>query len=65
MIYITQQRAMCLLSVVQISLEDLFFFQLLPVPTTIFTVTGEGCFRKNKATLNNKLRLKYRKESSS
>ena len=48
---------MCLLSVGQISLEDLFFYELSPVPMTIFTVTGEGRFQKDKAILNKQLML--------
>lgn len=37
---------MCPLSVDQISLEDLFFYELLPVPKPMFTVTTERRFPK-------------------
>ena len=41
------------MSVDQISLEDLFFYELLPVPKPMFTVTAERRFPKNKAVLKN------------
>ena len=39
-------RVMCLLSVSQISLEELLFYELSPVPLSMSTVTEEGGFPK-------------------
>ena len=44
-------RVVCLLSVGQISLEDLFFYELSPVPKSMFTVTGEGGFPINESSV--------------
>ena len=41
-------RVMCLLSVSQISLEELFFYELPPVPLSMSTVTEEGRLKKKK-----------------
>ena len=50
-------RAMCLLSVDPISLEDLFNYELVPVPTSLFTDTDEPRYRKSKSTLKKKLKV--------
>ena len=50
-------RVMCLLSLDQISLDDLFSYELAPVPTSLFTDTGEGRYLKNKSTLKKKLKV--------
>ena len=52
------------MSVGQISLEDLFLYDLSPVPKSMFTVTGEGRFPKNKAALKNKLKIEVSKRNS-
>ena len=56
-------QVMCLLSVGQISLEDLFFYELSAVLKSMFTVTGEGRFQKNKTALKNKLKIEVSKRS--
>ena len=48
---------MCLLSVGQISLEDLFNYGLAPVPTSLFTDTGEVRYPKGKSTSKKKLKV--------
>ena len=50
-------RVMCLLSVDQISLDDLFNYKLAPVPTSLFTDTGEERYPKSKSTLKKKLKV--------
>ena len=57
-------RVMCLLSVGQISLEDLFFYELSPVPLSMFTVKEEGRFLKNKAALKIKLKIEVSKRNA-
>ena len=47
---------MCLFSVDQISLEDLFNYELAPVPTSLFTDTVEGRYPEGKSTLKKKLK---------
>ena len=42
-------RVMCLLSVSQISLEELFFYELSPVPLFMSTVTEEGRLKKESS----------------
>ena len=54
-------RVVCLLSIGQVSLEDMFFYELSPVPMSMFTVTGEGRFPKKKAALKNKLKIEVSK----
>ena len=39
---------MCILSLDQISLEDLFNYELAPVPTSLFTDTGEARYPNSK-----------------
>ena len=48
---------MFLLSVDPISLEDLFNYELAPVPTSLFTDTGEARYPKFKSTLKKKLKV--------
>ena len=50
-------RAMCFLSVDQISLDDLFNYELAPVLTLVFTDTGEARYPKGKSTLKKKLKV--------
>ena len=50
-------RVMCLLSVDQISLDDLFNYELAPVPTSLFADTGEARYPKGKSTLKKKLKV--------
>ena len=50
-------RVMCLLSVDQISLEDLFNYELVPVATSLFTDTVEARYHKAKSTLKKKLKV--------
>ena len=57
-------RVMCLLSAGQISLEDLFFYELSPVSKSMFTVKGEQRFPKNKAALKNKVKIEVSKTNS-
>ena len=46
-----------LLSVDQISLEDLLNYEIAPVPTSLFTDTGEARCPKGKSTLKKKLKV--------
>ena len=48
---------MCLLSEDQISLEDLFNYELAPVSTSLFTDTGEARYPKGKSALKKKLKV--------
>ena len=48
---------MCLFIVDQISLEDLFNYELVPVPTSLFTDTSEARYPKGKSTLQKKLKV--------
>ena len=48
---------MCLLIVDQISLDDLFNYELAPVLTLLFTDTGEARYPKGKSTLKKKLKV--------
>ena len=48
---------MCLLSIDQITLEDLFRYELAPVPTSLFTAIGEARYPKGKSTLKKKLKV--------
>ena len=50
-------RVMCLLSAGQINLEDIFKYELAPVPTSLFDETGDGRYAKQKADLKNKLKF--------
>ena len=50
-------RVMSLLSVDQISLEDLLNYEIAPVPTSLFTDTSEARYRKDKSTLKKKLKV--------
>ena len=50
-------HAMCLLNVDQISLDDLFNYELAPVLTSLFTDTGEARYPKGKSTLKKKLKV--------
>ena len=56
-------RVMCLLSVNQISLDDLFKYELSPIPLSMFKVTGEGRFPSNKSSLKNKLKVEVSKRN--
>ena len=40
-----------------VQMEDLFKYELAPVPTTIFKETGEGRYPTSKAVLNNALKV--------
>ena len=40
-----------LLSIDQISVENLFFYELSPVPVLLFSDSEEGYYQKNKSTL--------------
>lgn len=42
---------MYLLSIDQISIENLFFYELSPVPVLLFSDSEEGYYQKNKSTL--------------
>ena len=58
-------RVMCLLSVSQISLEELFFYELPPVPLSMSTVTEEGRLKKkNTAALKNKIKIEVSKRNA-
>ena len=48
---------MCLLSLDQISLDDLFNYELAIVPSLLFTDTGEARYSKGKSTLKKKLKV--------
>ena len=48
---------MCLLSVCQTSLEDLFNYELAPLPTSLFTDTGEARYPESKSTLKKKVKV--------
>ena len=50
-------HVMCLLSLDQSSLGDLFSYELAPVQTSLFTNTGEGRYPKNKLTLKKRLNV--------
>ena len=50
-------HAMCLLRVDQISFEDLFNYELAPVPTSLFTDSIEARYPKGKSRLKKKLKL--------
>ena len=50
-------HAMCLLRVDQISLEDLFNYELAPVLTSLFTDSVEARHPKGKSRLKKKLKL--------
>ena len=56
-------RATCLLSTNQISLDDLFKYELSPIPLSMFRATGEGRFPSNKSSLRNKLKVKISKRN--
>ena len=45
------QWVMYLLSIDQISIENLFFYELSPVPVLLFSDSVEGYYQKNKSTL--------------
>ena len=47
-------RVMCLLSLDQISLEDLFNYELAPVPSSLITDTSEARYPKGKSILKKK-----------
>ena len=57
-------RVMCLLSVGHVSLEDLFFYELSPVPMSMFRVTAEERFPKKKVALKNKVKFEVSKINS-
>ena len=42
---------MYLLSIDQISIENLFFYELSPVPVLLFSDSEEGYYQKNKSIL--------------
>ena len=46
------------MSMGQIELEDIFNYELSPIPTSLFKDTGEPRYPKNKANLKNKLKVK-------
>ena len=48
---------MYLLSAGHIQMEDLFKYELAPVPTTLFIDTGEGRYPTSKAVLKNALKV--------
>ena len=48
---------MCLLSVDQISLEDLLNYELAPVPNSLFADTGKTRYPKGKSTSKKKLKV--------
>ena len=48
---------MYLLSAGHIQMEDLFKYELAPVPTTLFINTGEGRYPTSKAVLKNALKV--------
>ena len=50
-------RVMYLLSADRIQLEDLFKYELAPVPTALFNNTGEGRYPKSKSVLKNALKV--------
>ena len=54
---------MCLLRVDQISLKDLFNYELAQVPTSLFTDTGEERYPKVKSTLKKKLKIEVSNRS--
>ena len=54
---------MCLLRIDQISLKDLFNYQLAQVSTSLFTDTGEERYPKVKSTLKKKLKIEVSNRS--
>ena len=50
-------RVMYLMSMGQIELEDIFNYELSPIPTSLFKNTGEPRYPKNKSDLKNKLKV--------
>lgn len=54
---------MCLLRIDQISLKDLFNYQLAQVSTSLFTGTGEERYPKVKSTLKKKLKIEVSNRS--
>ena len=56
-------RVMCLLSVNQISLDDLFKYELSSIPLSMFKATGEGRFPSNKSSLKKKLKVEVSKRN--
>ena len=56
-------RVMCLLSVNQISLDDLFKYELSPIPLSMFKATGEGRFPSNKSSLKKKFKVEVSKRN--
>ena len=50
-------RVMYLLSAGHIQMEDLFKYELAPVPTALFKDTGEGRYPTSKAVLKNALKV--------
>lgn len=56
-------HVMCLLRIDQISLKDLFNYQLAQVSTSLFTDTGEERYPKVKSTLKKKLKIEVSNRS--
>ena len=42
----------------KIKINDLFSYELAPIPTSLFKVTGEGRYPTSKADLKNALKVK-------